>query len=71
MKNFANVMDREGSGFAFLREFLMISMKKLKAEIFDGHQIRERMKNPIFEKSLSEAKPSTWKPPGCGIREGN
>ena len=54
MKNFVKAMDREGSGFAFLQKFPQISMKKLKAVIFDGPQIRELMKDPMFDKTLSE-----------------
>ena len=39
MKNFVKAMDREGSGFDFLPEnVLRISMEKLKAAIFDGHE---------------------------------
>ena len=48
-------MDREGSRFAFLREkFLRISMEKPKAGIFDVPQIRELMKDPMFDEALSE-----------------
>ena len=34
-------------------------MEKLKAGIFDGFQIRELMKEPMFEEELSEAELST------------
>ena len=60
MKNFANEMDREGSGFAFLQKFPQISTEKVKAGIFDGPQIREIMKDPMFDETLSEAELSPW-----------
>ena len=53
-------MNREGSGFAFLQDtFPWISIEKLKAGIFDGPQISELMKDPMFDEALSEAKPSS------------
>ena len=53
-------MDREDGGFAFLQEKSpLIRMKKPKAAIFDSHQIRELIKNPIFDEALSEAEQST------------
>ena len=57
MKNFVKAMDSEDNGFAFLLEkFPLISMEKLKAGIFDSLQIRELMKDQMFD----EAKLSTW-----------
>ena len=35
-------------------------MKKLKAGIFNGHQIRKLMKNPMSDDALTEAEPSAW-----------
>ena len=58
MKNFVKTI--EGSRFAFCQKFPQISMEKLKAAIFDGPQIRELMKNPMFDEPLSEAKLSAW-----------
>ena len=56
MKNFVKVMDKEGGGFAFFQEnFPRISMEKLKSGISDGPQIRELVKDPIFDEVLSEA----------------
>ena len=54
MKNFVKAMDREGSSFACLKKFPWISTEKLKAGIFDGSQIREPMKEPIFDEALSK-----------------
>ena len=59
IKNFEKVMDRESSKFAFLQKFPWISMKKLKAGIFNSPQIRELMKDPMFNETLSEAELST------------
>ena len=53
-------MDREGSRFVFLQKFPQISMEKLKAVIFDDPEIRELMKDPMFEKALSKTELSTW-----------
>ena len=61
MKNFVKAMDREGSGFAFLQEKVpWISMEKLKALIVDGPQIRELMKDPMFDEAQREADLSAW-----------
>ena len=60
MKNFVKAMNREGSGYAFLQKFWLIIMEKLKAGIFDGPQIRELMKGPMFDKALSKADLPTW-----------
>ena len=54
-------MDWEGSGFTLLQEkSLRISMEKLKAGIFDGSQIRELMKDPMFDEALSKTELSAW-----------
>ena len=50
MKNFVKAKDREGSGFAFFQEkFPRISIEKLNVGIFDSPQIRELMKDPMFD----------------------
>ena len=56
MKNFVKAIDRKSSGFTFFEKFPSISMEKLKAGIFDDSQIRELMKDLIFDKALSKAK---------------
>ena len=62
MKNFVKAMDREGRGFAFLQEnFPWINMGKLKAGIFDSPQIRELIKDPMFDETLSKAELSARK----------
>ena len=47
IKNFVNAMDGEGNP--------RISMENLKASIFDGPQIRELMKDPMFDEALTKA----------------
>ena len=72
-------MDKEGSGYVFIQEkFSRISMEKLKADINDRPQIRELMKDQMFDESerswtvcltateVSSCKPS-GKPPECSI----
>ena len=84
MKNFVKAMDLEGSGFAFRQEkFAWISMEKHKVGIFDVPQIRELMKDPMFDEALNKAELSAWqslksvcyklpwKPTESGIQEGN
>ena len=54
-------MDKESSRFVFLQEKLPeISIEKLKADIFDGPQIRELIKDPMFDEALSEAELCAW-----------
>ena len=60
MKNFVKIMNMEDSRFAFLLKFSQISIEKLKAGIFDGPQIREPMKDPMFDKALSKAELFAW-----------
>ena len=57
MKNFMKAIDWEGNRFVFLQE---LSIEKFKAGIFDSPQIRELMKNPMFDESLSKAELSAW-----------
>ena len=61
MKNFVQAMDRKGSNFDLLQEkFPRIWMEKLKAGIFDGLQIGELMKDPMFDEVLSETELFAW-----------
>ena len=60
MKNFRKSTDKDGSRFVYFQKFRWISTEKLKAGIFDGPQIRELMKDPMFDKELSEAELSAW-----------
>ena len=61
MKNFVKEMDRDGRGFTFLQQkFPQISLEKLKAGIFDWPQIRELLKDSMFNDALSAAELSGW-----------
>ena len=60
MKYFVKAMDKKGNGFAFLQKFPWICMEKLEAGIFDSPQIRELVKDPMFDEALSEAELFTW-----------
>ncbi|XP_076053032.1 uncharacterized protein LOC143032339 [Oratosquilla oratoria] len=61
MKNFVKAMDKDGMGFTFLQlKFPRISLEKLKAGIFDGPQIRELMKDSMFDDALNAAELSVW-----------
>ena len=60
MKNFVMAMDREGNVFVFLQMFLQISIEKLKAGIFDSPQIRDLIKDLMFDEALSKAELLTW-----------
>lgn len=61
MKNFVKALDRDGSGFLFLCEkFKRKSMEKIKAGIFDGPEIRELMKDAIFDESLNPIELAAW-----------
>ena len=61
MKSLVKAMERESGGFAFLQEkFPREIMEKLKAGIVGGPQIRELIKDPMFDEALSEAELPTW-----------
>ncbi|UYV71937.1 K02A2.6-like [Cordylochernes scorpioides] len=55
MKNFVKAMDRNASGFAYLKQkFSSISETKIKEGIFVGPQIRELQQDGKFQNSLNE-----------------
>ncbi|UYV68846.1 hypothetical protein LAZ67_6001252 [Cordylochernes scorpioides] len=61
MKNFVKAMDRNDSGFAYLRQiFSSISEAKIKEGIFVGPQIRELQQDGNFENSLNEVEAAAW-----------
>ena len=62
MKNFVKAIDKINSnGYAYLCEkFSKISSAKMKAGIFIGPQIREVMKDPNFEKTLTVKEKRAW-----------
>lgn len=62
MKNFVKAMEREGSGFQFLKsKFPKISDAKIKEGIFVGPDIRKLMNDIQFEDSLNDCEVAAWK----------
>ncbi|UYV75446.1 hypothetical protein LAZ67_13000301 [Cordylochernes scorpioides] len=61
MKNFVKAMDRNASGFAYLKQkFYSISEAKIKEGIFVGPQIRELQQDGNFQNSLNEVEAAAW-----------
>ncbi|GBN86960.1 hypothetical protein AVEN_75336-1 [Araneus ventricosus] len=61
MKSFVKAMDCGGSGFQYLRlKFPKVSEGKIKEGIFLGPQIRQLMKDPVFESKLTKKEAATW-----------
>ena len=62
MKNFVKVMDRDGDGFEFLKDFFGAEKTdaKLKAGVFVGPEIRKLMQNKEFGARLSPVELAAW-----------
>ncbi|UYV83317.1 hypothetical protein LAZ67_23000493 [Cordylochernes scorpioides] len=61
MKNFIKAMDRNTSGFAYLKQKCSsISDAKIKEGIFVGPQIRELLQDGNFQNSLNEVEAAAW-----------
>ncbi|UYV63160.1 hypothetical protein LAZ67_2003318, partial [Cordylochernes scorpioides] len=61
MKNFVKAMDRNASGFAYLKQKnSSISEAKIKEGIFVGPQIRELQQDGNFQNSLNEVEEAAW-----------
>ncbi|UYV72907.1 hypothetical protein LAZ67_10001131 [Cordylochernes scorpioides] len=61
MKNFVKAMDRNASGFAYLKQkFSSISEAKIKEGIFVGPQIQELQQDGNFQNSLNEVEAAAW-----------
>ncbi|UYV81970.1 hypothetical protein LAZ67_21000259 [Cordylochernes scorpioides] len=61
MKNFVKTMDRNASGFAYLKQkYSSISEAKIKEGIFVGPQIRELQQDGNFQNSLNEVEAAAW-----------
>ncbi|UYV71212.1 hypothetical protein LAZ67_8002204 [Cordylochernes scorpioides] len=59
--NFVKAMDRNASGFAYLKQKISsISEAKIKEGIFVGPQIRELQKDGNFQNSLNEVEAAAW-----------
>ena len=63
MKNFVKALEKSNcNGFAFLcKKFPKISEAKLKKGICVGPQIREALKDPNFQKTLTALEQRAWK----------
>ncbi|GBO17985.1 hypothetical protein AVEN_2250-1 [Araneus ventricosus] len=54
-------MDCGGSGFQYLRlKFPKMSEAKIKKGIFVGTQIRQLMKDPVFDSKLTKKEAAAW-----------
>ncbi|UYV74872.1 hypothetical protein LAZ67_12001574 [Cordylochernes scorpioides] len=61
MKNFVKAMDRNASGFGYLKQKCSsISDTKIKEGIFVGPQIRELLQYGNFQNSLNEVEAAAW-----------
>jgi hypothetical protein len=61
-KNFVKAMDKEGEGFAYLKQkFPQVSDAKIKEEIFVGPQIRALLEDYIFTEKLNKFKNRAWR----------
>ena len=62
IKQFTKALDKDGDYFTYLcQAFSGLTMEKLKAGIFDGPQIRQLIRDPEFENSMSEVELEAWK----------
>ncbi|UYV63994.1 hypothetical protein LAZ67_2006277 [Cordylochernes scorpioides] len=60
-QNFVKAMDRNASGFAYLKQkFSSISKAKIKEGIFVGPQIRELQQDGNFQNSMNEVEAAAW-----------
>ncbi|GBM23596.1 hypothetical protein AVEN_117357-1 [Araneus ventricosus] len=61
MKNFVKAMDSGGRGFQYLHlKFPKASEAKIKEGIFVGSQIRQLMKDTVYESKLTKKEASAW-----------
>ena len=60
MKQFAKALDKTGCFQYILSAFPGLCNEKLKAGIFDGHQIRKLIKHPNFQYSMKEIELARW-----------
>jgi hypothetical protein len=61
-KNFVKAMEKEGNGFAHLKQkFLQVSGAKIKERIFVGPQIRALFGDSIFTEKLNKFENRAWR----------
>jgi hypothetical protein len=62
IKQFTKALNKDGGCFCYLcLAFPGLTIEKLKAGIFDGSQIRQLIRDPDFEKSMSVVELKAWK----------
>ncbi|KYM94050.1 hypothetical protein ALC62_15341, partial [Cyphomyrmex costatus] len=62
IKNLVKAMDKDGEGFAYLKQkFPKLSEAKIKEGIFVGPQIRELIKDEVFDSQLNTLEKNAWK----------
>jgi hypothetical protein len=62
IKQFTKALNKDGGCFRYLcQAFPGLTIEKLKAGIFDGSQIRQLIRDPDFEKSMSVVELKAWK----------
>eukprot|EP00795_Rhopilema_esculentum_P009945 gene9945-18558_t len=62
IKQFTKALDKDGSCFQYLcQAFPGLTIEKLKAGIFEGPQIRQLIRDPEFENSMSKMEHEAWK----------
>ena len=61
MKQFVKSLDKEGpASDIFVKRFLVLATKKVKAEIFDRPQIRTLIKDEAFILHMTAAESAAW-----------
>ena len=61
IKQFVRALNEDETCFRYLcSTFLGISIKKIKAEIFDGPQIRQLIKDSHFASQITEKESASW-----------
>jgi hypothetical protein len=61
-KNFVKGMNKEGEGFAYLKQkFPQVSDAKIKEELFVGPKIRALFRDSIFTEKLNKFENRAWR----------
>ena len=62
IRQFTKALDKDGSRFSYLcHVFPGLSIEKLKGGIFDGLQVRQLIRDPEFEKSMTKLELEAWR----------
>ena len=61
MKQFVKALDKDGDCFNYIAKIYPgLRMEKLKADIFDGPQIRKLLQDQIFTARMTVAERAAW-----------